>query len=704
MKNTIEISKLRELVPELPLLNAEQKKKLDIMSGKDQYGSVSSQDAEIQFLNSVFMAALNPEETDIILEVQDNGQVLVIKGEEKLLGLEYLSAKTIEVFITGNEQQAQALFGQNIVLETPAQIKKDSINWDNVVKSLEVKKEFLINQLNKNNINAEDLKTVAVELWDYEMFEKALNNRPRESLVLVHSGKCYSEYLPKVLNNPDLMAKTWDYFVGSIYRTMKNMQAWKNAGAYAYENHSYSNFINQLVNEKPPYLIETVRDVLKSHQVMVQAEYEKETNNLATVEQTNYIYYNAKRRVEVLKKSMESIEQYIQKLQFTQGVVPAWQGLYFEIKMQMDENLKNKDWLLSNPKILPSLYSLLEKDLKIDKEIVIQSMNNRSDYTHFYVDSDFFESMDNCVAFWGQNSSENRRAVNYSDFVAKLGKKRTFTEFISKISATSSVSLLFEAHKFPDRVRYDEKILSALLDKFPHQDFFSCLKKDIPISIIDKAIKGSHPEYLPLNILYLVEDKNIIRKCIENKPELLNYKGCPISWRHNPEMILTMPLDKFNRIKESYKENDWIAMFGYDIEAYKKLIEKSSETFGSFPTVLRNNPEVFGYYAEKRNYRQLEHLPQSAYCHRPTLYKLLENSADYVRNVPVNLWTDKDFVLMYARLMDQENARSYISNLPRSISNILTINEIESDYEKFFLNCFMEENMPKNKVQRKLKI
>lgn len=480
---------------------------------------------------------------------------------------------------------------------------------DNVIKSLLGKvqevEDVIINDINKS------------EVFNWAINEKFLINRWLEENYVIEKIEEYAQnikFIPKEL---------WEN--EKIIKKVLEVASMDLESLVAPEILCSEIFIK--VASDSPYIINLFESIYKN---IISDEYSPYKKEVFTFLK-NYFFDNIDN---VINKSDHSINKYN-----IDSILP-----YID---------KNK---FKNEKLTSMLIDLLETSNK-------SYCNN--DYIEYFP-SEYFSKIDNVIAFMKatkkrfHNSIESKYSKLYNDFIKYPEKILELAQKEPKVCKYFS-SVLKNHLKNKDFV---EKLLN-LAPNF-YEDLSKELQKDEKLLSI--FINKSHDISSLSSDVYpiLNRDPELLKLYITKFPKALFAHNAPKKWRENIELMLNISDDFYwhssdipkKVLNELCKNTAWV----------NSIIDNKNDNYTKLPLSVKENVDFAISYL--KNDGKSYNIPKKLWLNKEFCLKVLEiGKEDYIKNIPIPFFKNKDFVYEFAKLLDSEEiSKNIFKFLPNEIA------------------------------------
>lgn len=356
-------------------------------------------------------------------------------------------------------------------------------------------------------------------------------------------------------------------------------------------------------------------------------------------------------------------------------------------------------------------HDILKKALLLLPLYKIKESNSLGDLNINISNNDFKDFLENNINFClTELLNKNSSIFKLNNF--KTGMSNIFNDsqkiidILEKFKHENNFSTLIKMiYSLPwqeEKLKNDENIVSYCLLNNPslYEDLSAKNREKIkyldiylnlPTSLIDI-------NYIPLNILKVTKDATIMTKCLNKKPELINFVS---HWVTIDNLIN-------HNIKKSDIKNlehlSKVIMSDNDIEKHKLLLNEDIGYYHFVDNNLKNNKYNALKYIEEvgNNFTGMEKLFfNKKFCQEA----LLKNNLDIIALIPSVFWEDVSFSKeVLIKIDNGEISSKIIKNVP-ILKELLQENNEKGFFEKILLKHIVDYDLSKKSSKKsKMKI
>lgn len=674
---------------------------------------------ELKEIERIAFLSKNKDQLDVVLSIDSNDNLKITQGKDTILASIYNNETYINIILDIEENQINKYFESFKVLGEDYVVKKDKflIDWSQIIQNVELKKQKLLEDIQKGKISNSEIKNVTPDLYNYDIFLASIVGIRAYAKAESKNIKLNKEFLENIEKNLDIVIKHWNYFEhifheGKYLNLMHEMTSSKDYRInFAYNDDIRRYILDEVKTKSSKNKI--ISDFLESYIIkqneMLQ-DYEEKQNG---VEKNSISFINNLKSISILK---ENIKTWTEVLQVSQS-------------NQKEGDMVELDFV-----------NLLKKKFSDEKYLKEEASNNFISFFYHYISLNFNNNelftkelikkaiavseprmslldkldlidIDFLIELWNINP---RHCATSSGIGKRLSKKKDFIYFLNNITDTSYDALekLIYRKDLSKKIKEDANILNLLFDKNPDINFIKYCEK-VPETIIDRLINENKIDFIREEDLFKKTEKDIIKKIVLSMPKIMLSRYLPDNWAFDKELVYSLPS---NILKEFNRSADfWEKFTNGDTCEYEKIINISPNKYLNFNNEIKKNINFFLYAIERDENikKNIDSYPNEIFLNKEILLGLLPQDVVFTSKIYPILWQDKEFIVSYGKILDniapdpydQREKNNYLKVLPYDIRNLLEIEKIESDYEKFFLNCSLFEVMEdKPKATKRNKI
>lgn len=663
MNYEIPLKKLKKIVDPFTASDNEvsqiDKKQLKKLLDNADIFTAPTDNSEVKFLKSLAYEVANYQPQEIKIHLPEDGQFnriedLVTNGLINLYAAIYLDKDTCIANITGNEKAVKTLLGVDLNkpndIELPKVPKVKDFFWEInevVVENTWGDPDFILEKFKHvddddfNDTFKDVLKHAEPQVWDnYDFVLKLASNYKESFPLLMPENFLEKDSIFQVIKNrPDLFKKLWDFHLEDLFDKFEPVL---NDDGVLQTASYYGDY-----SEAPSFL-------------------EKVKSQLFT--DVNYV-----------KKILQDF-----KGNYGSKTSKLYKRLSFDVQFDKD--------------IINMIYKSQKGDY--DESIwIYPHMNipeaNKNDYQ--WVKSFILEHGSNLS--WDRikppvkNYTPSRELDNlYSSWI---NNKELVIDMINSVDPQKIVGFNHIYNVLPTKIKNDKEIVNIFMDKYPQT--YLLLNDKYQAHYVLDHIEKSPSIYLPNELIITFEDKEILKKIIsKGSIDWLTTKGCPVKWKTDIELI--------SLIGEKASDKDLRELFDD-----KKIVATMFKIPGLGERVLTIVPTMYSWLPlDKRMDKDLALLAlcgkttveQSFFANKEFCIEALKTNYE-TKQIPDGFWNNQDFVLQVFKNIDEKTISGAIMPLlPDRVKKLLTVFEIDKDYEKFFSRCFLNANLQNNLDQK----
>lgn len=723
---------LNEITQKFNLTLSDEKREYisQYIKRKDLSGKVDSE--TFKSIEKIAFLAKNKEQVDIVLKKGADNNFYLEQGKDNILAAIYNNSSVIDLIVDISESEIAQNFASFKIIDSDYIVKKDKflIDWSQIIQNVELKKQKLLEDITKGKVSNNEVKNIKPELYTYDIFLASVKAIKGYGAYEVNNINLKKEFLENIEKDLDIVIEQWNYFQyifkrGKILELIKKMTLSeasfsdfiydKGIRDYIVDQSSIKSSSNILISNFLAVYIERQNQSLKKYQEEL-LEYEKVKQDSSKIVSNytvnnysmglEYKISNCQKNILIVKKNIKDWTELYNKSQSNKIKEPI---VEFELVELLNKYFSDMSYIKeqASNKFVSFFHSHFPEDIRSDKDVIKKALNV-PDPGYSLLEKIDLSDMSFVIDLWETNSSY---CAKNSNFIKRLNKKKDFIFFVNNIKNTSHLLNIFNQRDLPKKIQEDEKILNLLFDKSPNSNFVQCIST-IPESIIDRLINENKINFIPDNELYNKTDKDIMKKIVLSKPNIMLNSSLPESWTKNKELVYLLP----ENVLENFTKDGsfWEEFTQGDIKEYEKLIHLSYKKYFDFNDDIKTNMSFFSYVIQKDTSipRNIDSYPNEIFLNKEVLLKLLPKNVAFIQKIYPIMWQDKEFIVSYGKLLDEIAVDSYdikrsdyMKALPYDIRNLIEIEGIEKEFEKFFLNCSLFEVMEeKQKPTKRNKI
>lgn len=723
---------LNEITQKFNLTLSDEKREYisQYIKRKDLSGKVDSE--TFKSIEKIAFLAKNKEQVDIVLKKGADNNFYLEQGKDNILAAIYNNSSVIDLIVDISESEIAQNFASFKIIDSDYIVKKDKflIDWSQIIQNVELKKQKLLEDITKGKVSNNEVKNIKPELYTYDIFLASVKAIKGYRAYEVNNINLKKEFLENIEKDLDIVIEQWNYFQyifkrGKFLELIKKMTLSeasfsdfvydKGIRDYIVDQSSIKSSSNILISNFLAVYIERQNQSLKKYQEEL-LEYEKVKQDSSKIVSNytvnnysmglEYKISNCQKNILIVKKNIKDWTEVYNKSQSNKIKEPI---VEFELVELLNKYFSDMSYIKeqASNKFVSFFHSHFPEDIRSDKDVIKKALNV-SDPGYSLLEKIDLSDMSFVIDLWETNSSY---CAKNSNFIKRLNKKKDFIFFVNNIKNTSHLLNIFNQRDLPKKIQEDEKILNLLFDKSPNSNFVQCIST-IPESIIDRLINENKINFIPDNELYNKTDKDIMKKIVLSKPNIMLNSSLPESWAKNKELVYLLP----ENVLENFTKDGsfWEEFTQGDIKEYEKLIHLSYKKYFDFNDDIKTNMSFFSYVIQKDTSipRNIDSYPNEIFLNKEVLLKLLPKNVAFIQKIYPIMWQDKEFIVSYGKLLDEIAVDSYdikrsdyMKALPYDIRNLIEIEGIEKEFEKFFLNCSLFEVMEeKQKPTKRNKI
>ena len=723
---------LNEITQKFNLTLSDEKREYisQYIKRKDLSGKVDSE--TFKSIEKIAFLAKNKEQVDIVLKKGADNNFYLEQGKDNILAAIYNNSSVIDLIVDISESEIAQNFASFKIIDSDYIVKKDKflIDWSQIIQNVELKKQKLLEDITKGKVSNNEVKNIKPELYTYDIFLASVKAIKGYGAYVVNNINLKKEFLENIEKDLDIVIEQWNYFQyifkrGKILELIKKMTLSeasfsdfiydKGIRGYIVDQSSIKSSSNILISNFLAVYIERQNQSLKKYQEEL-LEYEKVKQDSSKIVSNytvndysmglEYKISNCQKNILIVKKNIKDWTEVYNKSQSNKIKEPI---VEFELVELLNKYFSDMSYIKeqASNKFVSFFHSHFPEDIRSDKDVIKKALNV-PDPGYSLLEKIDLSDMSFVIDLWETNSSY---CAKNSNFIKRLNKKKDFIFFVNNIKNTSHLLNIFNQRDLPKKIQEDEKILNLLFDKSPNSNFVQCIST-IPESIIDRLINENKINFIPDNELYNKTDKDIMKKIVLSKPNIMLNSSLPESWAKNKELVYLLP----ENVLENFTKDGsfWEEFTQGDIKEYEKLIHLSYKKYFDFNDDIKTNMSFFSYVIQKDTSipRNIDSYPNEIFLNKEVLLKLLPKNVAFIQKIYPIMWQDKEFIVSYGKLLDEIAVDSYyikrsdyMKALPYDIRNLIEIEGIEKEFEKFFLNCSLFEVMEeKQKPTKRNKI
>ena len=723
---------LNEITQKFNLTLSDEKREYisQYIKRKDLSGKVDSE--TFKSIEKIAFLAKNKEQVDIVLKKGADNNFYLEQGKDNILAAIYNNSSVIDLIVDISESEIAQNFASFKIIDSDYIVKKDKflIDWSQIIQNVELKKQKLLEDITKGKVSNNEVKNIKPELYTYDIFLASVKAIKGYGAYEVNNINLKKEFLENIEKDLDIVIEQWNYFQyifkrGKFLELIKKMTLSeasfsdfvydKGIRDYIVDQSSIKSSSNILISNFLAVYIERQNQSLKKYQEEL-LEYEKVKQDSSKIVSNytvnnysmglEYKISNCQKNILIVKKNIKDWTEVYNKSQSNKIKEPI---VEFELVELLNKYFSDMSYIKeqASNKFVSFFHSHFPEDIRSDKDVIKKALNV-PDPGYSLLEKIDLSDMSFVIDLWETNSSY---CAKNSNFIKRLNKKKDFIFFVNNIKNTSHLLNIFNQRDLPKKIQEDEKILNLLFDKSPNSNFVQCIST-IPESIIDRLINENKINFIPDNELYNKTDKDIMKKIVLSKPNIMLNSSLPESWAKNKELVYLLP----ENVLENFTKDGsfWEEFTQGDIKEYEKLIHLSYKKYFDFNDDIKTNMSFFSYVIQKDTSipRNIDSYPNEIFLNKEVLLKLLPKNVAFIQKIYPIMWQDKEFIVSYGKLLDEIAVDSYdikrsdyMKALPYDIRNLIEIEGIEKEFEKFFLNCSLFEVMEeKQKPTKRNKI
>jgi hypothetical protein len=348
------------------------------------------------------------------------------------------------------------------------------------------------------------------------------------------------------------------------------------------------------------------------------------------------------------------------------------------------------------PRVAVMLIGVLNNAIENDKSIYISSGISVSNL----LPEAWFEKDENALTFL-RNLSKKVHIYSGDKIIWKnwVGNKEKLLEFLPEIKQEHLMSVLDDV---PLQLRQDKEIVHEILKINPawYNRLPDNMKKDLEIvrATIENSTNSTHVDQIPKNIIFSLQDKELIKQVLSNKPDLLVNKACPVAWRDDMDNLMAAA-HRLHTIDFTQELPAKVWKKLSEPENAKKLMALNAYCYSSLTEEARQRPELALLYIKK--YHKASLIPKELWSSQDfciksmkSLYSIEEEKSVY-ENIPKNFWSRQSFVLEVCKNIDEGDiSKDILKIAPVKITQLLETFEANiGQYHDLMKDYFWKVNL-----------
>lgn len=661
MNYEVSLNKLKKIVDpfntsenENPQVNKKQIKEL--LDNTDIFINLDDNN-HTKFLKSLAYEVANYQPQEITISLSEDGQFnrvedIITNGLINLYAAIYLGKDTCIANITGNEKVVKTLLGVN--LSKP----------DNIEVPLATQIKPFLWEINE---------VVVENTWgDIDFILKKFE---------YVFGDDFNEAFPEVLKHAD--PQVWDNyeFVMELASNYKDYFP-----SSIPENFLEKDSIFQVIKSRPDFF----KDYWGHHLEDLFTKFEPIIDEDGKLE-SSYYYGQYKEAPSFLNRVKEEL---FTDVNYVKQILDDFKG--------------------SRGGSSSKLYKRLPFEVQFDKDIInmiYQSQKLRYDdaiwiYPHYNIPEskkNDYEWVKNFILEHGEHLSWDRIEIPNKNYEPSHGLQNLYGSWINNKELVIDMMGSVDPQKIPafnhiynvlpTKIKNDKEIVSIFMEKYPQS--YSLLNDKYQAQYVLNHIEKSSKINLSNELIITFEDKEILKKIIEKgSVTWLATKGCPAKWKNDIELISAISFNTpDNDLKYLLDDKKIVATILKIPELTDRVLEIVPTIYSWLPLDRRLDKEIA--LTVMRNNEAIT-VETALFANKEFCIEALQ--ANYkTRQIPDGFWNDQDFVLKVFKHVDERNiSDNLIGLLPDRVQKLLTVFEVEKDYEKFFTRCFLNVNLHNN--------
>lgn len=357
-----------------------------------------------------------------------------------------------------------------------------------------------------------------------------------------------------------------------------------------------------------------------------------------------------------------------------------------------------------------NLYPYFSLENKIDKEIFGKIFKKEDDSSSYFYNFErdlpleFFKDKENIFIYLKRKKQPSEEFLKASPYVYEswINNKKTIIEILKDDNITN----IFSFFKYlPSEFKKDKEVLIPWLARFPktYENLSNQLKTDP--QIVEQFIKSDgNPSYLDNDIVFKISDLGTIQKIISRNPTLLLEKDCPLEWKENMDILLSVPAKSY-----TYSSPAWpkkiINLALSTEENCLFMLDQTPDIYEQIPRNLKLSHAVSASYLQKLESRDLiykvDKVPKKLWGTKSFCLTAMQANHQLASEVPAQFFYEKDFILSFVKAIDNSLIQREVFNYaPKEIKQLLDSFSINSDYEDF-LTTYMLNNQLNDELTEK---